>query len=216
MDIKYFGHSSFFIKSKDAKLVTDPFNPVMLGFKFSKTEADIVTVSHSHKDHNNVSAIQNNPLVIDMPGEFEKNGIRIFGYPSFHDKKNGAELGENILYKIEAENISLLHCGDLGEIPDDKLLDEIGDINILFVPVGGNWTLNAGEAVTLVKKIEPAIIIPMHYRTPKHNSKNFEQLASVDDFLKKMGVEFQTPTSKLTVKKEDLQDEMKVIVMETS
>jgi L-ascorbate metabolism protein UlaG (beta-lactamase superfamily) len=216
MDIKYFGHSSFFIKSKDARLVTDPFNSEMLGFRFPKTEADIVTVSHDHKDHNNIEAISNNPLIINMPGEYEKNGIRIFGYPSFHDKKKGSERGENVLFKIEAENISLLHCGDLGEMPDDKLLDEIGEVDILFVPVGGVWSLNSGEAVTFVKKIEPSIIIPMHYRTSKHDPKQFGTLAHVEEFLKKMGSESIQPITKLTVKKEDLQDEMKVVVMDVS
>ena len=87
MDIKYLGHSSFFIKGKEAKLVTDPFDPKMVGMRFPKVEADIVTVSHNHPDHNQIGLVQGTPLIIDWPGQFEKKGMRVSGYKSFHDKK---------------------------------------------------------------------------------------------------------------------------------
>ena len=171
MEIKYLGHSSFLIKTKTAKIVTDPFDPEMVGLKFSKTEADIVTISHGHKDHNqfkNVSGINGvSPLMIDMPGEFEKMGIRIFGFQTFHDKTNGSERGENIMYKFESEGMSLLHCGDLGMIPEESFLETIGEVDVLLVPVGGFYTIDSDEAVSLVKKIEPSIVIPMHYITEK-------------------------------------------------
>src|SRR3990167_11209038 len=91
MDVKYLGHSAFFIKSKEAKLVTDHFEPQMVGLKFPKVEADIVTVSHQHKDHNQTQLVVGTPLVIDMPGEFEKKSIRILGYQTFHDKQRSEE-----------------------------------------------------------------------------------------------------------------------------
>ncbi len=100
MEIKYLGHSSFLIKTKDAKIVTDPFDPIVTGIKFPKIEADVVTVSHDHRDHNQAKLVDGNPLIIDMPGEYEKKGVRIFGYRSYHDKKQGTERGEVILYKI--------------------------------------------------------------------------------------------------------------------
>ncbi|MEK7097181.1 MAG: MBL fold metallo-hydrolase [Patescibacteria group bacterium] len=210
MDIKYLGHSSFLIKTKTARIVTDPFDPEMVGIKFPKTEADVVTVSHQHKDHNqfkNVTGINGaNPLMIDMPGEFEKLGVRIFGFQSFHDKTQGSERGENIMYKFESEGISVLHCGDLGVIPDESFLETIGEVDILMVPVGGIYTLDADEAVSLVKKIEPTIVIPMHYGTNK--------LAPVSDFTKKFGLDNPTPLPKLIYKKEEIEQEMKVIVLE--
>ncbi len=210
MDIKYLGHSSFLIKTKTARIVTDPFDPEMVGIKFPKTEADVVTVSHQHKDHNqfkNVTGINGaNPLMIDMPGEFEKLGVRIFGFQSFHDKTQGSERGENIMYKFESEGISVLHCGDLGVIPDESFLETIGEVDILLVPVGGIYTLDADEAVSLVKKIEPTIVIPMHYGTNK--------LAPVSDFTKKFGLDNPTPLPKLIYKKEEIEQEMKVIVLE--
>lgn len=208
MDIKYLGHSSFFIKGKEAKLVTDPFDPKMVGLKFYKTEADIVTISHQHKDHNYLDQITGSPLVIDWPGQYEKKKMRVYGYKSYHDKKQGVEKGENILFKIE-DDLSVLHCGDIGYIPDDKFLDDIGDIDILMIPVGGIYTIDSSEAIQLIKKIEPSIVIPMHYQTP-----GLKELAPVSEFLKKIGAENLAPVPKLTVKKDELEEEMKVVVME--
>lgn len=218
MEIKYLGHSSFLIKTKTAKVVTDPYDSEMVGLKFPKTEADIITVSHQHIDHNqvkNVSGVNGvSPLVIDMPGEFEKIGVRIFGLQSYHDKTKGNERGENILYKIEAEGISVLHCGDLGVIPEESFLELIGEVDILMVPVGGFYTIDSDEAVQLAKKIEPAIVIPMHYNHPELNQKNFNQLTGVNEFTKKFGIENLTPLPKLVYKKEEIEQEMKVIVLE--
>src|SRR3989339_983848 len=187
MDIKYLGHSAFLIKTKTAKIVTDPFDPTMVGgLKFPKTEADVVTVSHQHKDHNqfkNVSGINNvEPLLIDMPGEFEKLGVRIFGFQTFHDKTQGSERGENIMYKFESEGLSVLHCGDLGVVPEESFLETIGEVDILLVPVGGFYTIDPEEAFQLVKKVEPAIVIPMHYNSDKIDQKNFGKLSAVSEF----------------------------------
>ena len=167
MEIKYLGHASFLIKTKETKLVTDPFDPEMIGQKFPKVEAEIVTISHDHRDHNQeqlvLAPVGGEKLVINLPGEYEKKGVRIFGFASFHDDKKGFERGENILYKIEADGVSLLHCGDLGFVPEDSFLDLIGSVDVLLVPVGGVYTINADQAQQLVKKIEPSIVIPMHY-----------------------------------------------------
>jgi len=212
MEIKYLAHSSFLIKTKDAKVVTDPFDPAMVGLKFPKQEADIVTVSHDHKDHSNVSLIEGAPLILTWPGQFEKKGVRMWGFRSYHDKVEGKERGEVVLYKFEAEGISLLHCGDLGVIPPEETLDEIGDIDILMVPVGGKYTLNSDEALQLIKKIEPSIVIPMHYG---REGLAIEGLAPLDEFLKKMGVEQNEPLEKLVVKKEDftLDQAMRVVIL---
>jgi len=220
MEIKYLGHSSFLIRTKQAKLVTDPFDPAMVGLRFPKVEADIVTISHHHRDHDNVQVVRppasdlQPPLIIDLPGEYEKNGLRIFGYPSFHDKQKGAERGANTLFKIEGEGLSVLHCGDLGEVLDDSFVDQIGVVDILLLPVGGQYTIDAGEAAAMVKKFEPSYVIPMHYHSPKLNPKNFAQLVPVTEFLKKMGIASLTPMPKLVVKKEELEEEMKVVLLE--
>ncbi|PIV37731.1 hypothetical protein COS31_03035 [Candidatus Roizmanbacteria bacterium CG02_land_8_20_14_3_00_36_15] len=214
MEIKYLGHSSFFIKTKTAKLVTDPFDPELVGLKFSKIEADIVTVSHQHKDHNQVKEVGGSPLIVDLPGEYEKNGMRIFGYSSYHDKQKGAERGVNTLYKIEAEGISVLHCGDLGVVLEDSFIDAIGVVDVLLIPVGGFYTIDPAEAAELVKKFEPSLVIPMHYNQPKLEQKNFGQLSNVDEFFKKLGVSMPVALPKLVIKGEELEDEMKVILLE--
>jgi L-ascorbate metabolism protein UlaG (beta-lactamase superfamily) len=214
MEIRYLGHASFLIKTKDAKLVTDPFDPTMVGMKFPKTDADVVTISHQHKDHNQAKNVEGAPLIIEMPGEYQKKGIRVTGYQSFHDNVKGAERGENIIYKIESEGLAILHCGDLGYVPEDGLLDLIGVVDILMVPVGNNFSLGPDQAETLIKKIEPSIVIPMHFNSPKHNQAYFSKLLSVKDFLRKMGAENVSPLPKLVIKKEDIIEEIKVVLLE--
>jgi len=210
MEIKYLGHSSFFIKAKETKIVLDPYDPKMVGFKFPRVEADIITVSHDHKDHNATSEVGGTPTVFTWPGQFEKMGVRIWGYRTFHDKVEGKERGENVMYKFESEGVSLLHCGDLGVIPADAFLDEIGEVDVLLVPVGNKYTIDAAEAVELIKKVEPSIVIPMHFGAP---GLAIEGLAPLEDFLKKMGVENPIPLDKLIVKKEGLADDTKVVVL---
>lgn len=217
MEIKYVGHSSFLIKTKNARVLTDPFDPKAVGLKFPKTETDIVTISHNHDDHSHMGQVVGAegamPLVIDMPGEFESRGVRIFGFSSFHDDKKGEERGENNLYKIEAEGISILHCGDLGVVLDDSVVDAIGDVDILMVPTGGLYTINSAQAVELVKKVEPSIVIPMHFKRDGINEKVFGSLEPIEEFLKKLGAENVAPVPKLVIKNEEMADEMKVIVL---
>jgi len=214
MEIKYLGHASFLIKTKKAKIVTDPFDPKMVGIKFPKVEAEIVTVSHGHQDHNMISLVGGNPVIFDWPGEYERMGVRIFGFKTYHDKEKGAKRGENIIFKIEAEGVSVVHCGDLGLVPEEEFLDKLGNVDILLVPVGGFYTIDPSEAYDLVKKIEPSIVIPMHYNHLKLNQEVFGKLFFVEEFTKKFGIEKPVVLPKLVYKKEEEEGEMKVIVLE--
>lgn len=202
MEIYYLGHASFLIKTKTGRLVTDPYDP-NIGLVFPKIEAEVVTISHHHSDHNRKDLVLGNPLVIDIPGEYERAGFRIFGYSTFHDKEKGRQRGKNIIYKIETENISLLHCGDLGEVLSEELIDALGEIDILMVPIGGFYTIDVDEAIQIIKKIEPKIIIPMHYNHPQLNQEIFGKLSSVEEFFKKTSIE-KEEVEKLVVKKEEL------------
>ncbi len=213
MEIKYFGHASFQILSKIATLITDPFDPAMVGLKFPAASADVVTISHDHGDHNAAKQVEGNPLVFSLPGEYEVKGIRIHGFPTFHDDKQGKDRGANIIFKYVVDDISVLHCGDLGHHLSEELLEEIGAVQVLLVPVGGVYTIGVDEAVKLVAQLEPSIVIPMHYKTPKHEVKAFSELATVEDFIKKMGME-ATYEKKLTLKTEGLTDGTKLIVLE--
>lgn len=215
MDITYLGHSCFKIKTKTATLVTDPFDPEYVGFKFPPTDAEIVTVSHNHKDHNMTGGVSNVKKTIDGPGEYEISGVSVVGYPSFHDDKKGEDRGKNTIYVIEAEGLRVVHLGDLGHDLSDALLDDIGSIDILLVPIGGIYTIGSKTAASIVSKLEPAITIPMHYQETGINSEMFGSLEPKDDFLKECGKTVEI-LPKLSIKKADLTEDVspKVVVLE--
>jgi L-ascorbate metabolism protein UlaG (beta-lactamase superfamily) len=209
MEISYLGHSSFRIKTKTGTVVTDPFSSEMVGLKFPKTEADIVTVSHQHKDHNFTELVEGEPLVISQPGEYEAKGISVFGYPSFHDQSQGKERGENTIFVIEAEGLRVCHLGDLGALPSAGTMEEIIGTDVLMVPVGGKYTLGSEGAVEAVNQIEPSYVLPMHFRTPA-----LPELAEVEAFLAEIGAEKTEKLDKLSLSKDKLPEETKVVVLE--
>ena len=174
MNIYWLGHSCFKIEEKinglAVTIVTDPYN-ASLGLKMTKTKADIVTVSHGHDDHANVGAIsgieKDMPMVFDRPGEYEVKNAFITGIGAYHDKKEGAERGKSTMFLIDLDGVKVLHLGDLGTALSDQQLEKIGEVDVLLIPVGGKYTLNAAEAAEVVRQIEPRIVVPMHYKTEK-------------------------------------------------
>lgn len=212
MRITWHGHSCFKIVTKDTVIVTDPFSKD-IGLKPIRCEADIVTVSHDHYDHNNTSSLRGSPFLINGPGEYEFKGVVIQGINSFHDEKQGKERGLNALFVMEAEDIRICHLGDLGQKElTDKQIEFLGEIDILMIPVGGIYTIDSERAVAIINQIEPKIVIPMHYKIPNLTIK----LQGVDAFLKEIGVEKQV-VDQLTIKKKDLsKEEMKVIIIKTA
>lgn len=215
MEITYLGHSAFEIKGQKTTLVTDPFTQEGVGFPFPSLSANIVLSSHAHGDHNNVSAVKDAGLTITMPGEYEFQEVRITGFPTFHDKKNGEERGKNTMYKIEIDGISILHAGDLGHTLSDELKDDIGTVHILLVPCGGHYTIGPEEAVKTVRDLEPSIVIPMHYQQKGLDPVAFADLVGVEEFTSKLAVEVPDPVKKLKISKQDLTEEnLRVIIME--
>lgn len=215
MDIFPLGHASFKIRGKAVTIVTDPYASDMVGLKFPKNiEADIVTVSHDHEDHNMVEHIAGTPFVVRGPGEYEIKGAHVRGIPSFHDNEKGAKRGRNTMYHMELDNLRLAHLGDLGHVLSSGDIEELGDVDILFIPVGGTFTIDAKQAVEIIHEIEPSIVIPMHYQRSGLNPKSFADLASVSDFLKEMGKEGIPQQPKLTITKDKLPEELQVIILE--
>jgi len=214
MDITYLGHSSFKIRTKTATVVTDPYLAEAVGLKFPKTEADIITVSHQHRDHNAISNFGPEPFVIALPGEYEVKGVSVFGYASFHDTKNGAERGPSNIYVIESEGLRICHLGDLGTLPDATILEEISAVDVLMIPVGGEVTLGPKEAGEVINKIEPLIVLPMHYKEEGLNEEKFGNFATLKDFLVEMGTEQAEKLDKLSLTKDKLPPEMKVVLLE--
>jgi L-ascorbate metabolism protein UlaG (beta-lactamase superfamily) len=212
MIITWLGHSCFKIESDNTSLVTDPFGPD-IGLKLPRNlEASIVTISHAHHDHANIDAVKGDPFVISAPGEYEIKGAFIYGIPSWHDNEEGKERGLNIIYRIEIDDqddIKVAHLGDLGHKLSTETLEKLGEIDVLFIPVGGKYTLDAKEAVDLVNQIEPRIVIPMHYKVPGLKV----DIDSVDKFIKLSGLQHEE-LPKLKLKKKDLpQDTTKVITL---
>lgn len=213
MDITYLGHSSFKIKGKEANIITDPYSSSMMGIKFPKVEADVVTISHDHNDHNSFGSVEGNPLIIKGPGEYEVKGVNIRGLATFHDGVLVKDRRTNTIYRIEVEKVVILHCGDLGHKLDDKTLEILGQIDILMVPVGGTYTISASQAVEVVSQVEPSIIIPMHYYHHKLNQERFGKLAKVDDFLKEIDSQVEKQ-KKLNTSYVKLPEEQTVVVLE--
>ena len=212
MIITWIGHSCFKIQDKvgpdGVTLVVDPYDP-KIGLKMPSFEADIALVTHDHFDHNNIKALRGEPFVIKSAGEYDVKGVLVEGIESLHDDKNGSERGRNIIYRIEMDNITVAHLGDLGHTLDDKQLEKLAGVDILLVPVGGIYTIDAKTAVEVVSQIEPRIIIPMHYQV-KGLSVNID---GVDKFVKEMGL---TPTEeeKLKISKKDLPSEdMELVIL---
>jgi L-ascorbate metabolism protein UlaG (beta-lactamase superfamily) len=212
MIITWQGHSCFKIQDKigpdGVTVVTDPFDKET-GLKVPNFEADIITVSHQHHDHNNTAALRGNPFIIDCAGEYDFKGILIEGVDSYHDDKNGAERGGNLIYRIEIDDISVVHLGDLGQILDNTQLEKLAGTDILLIPVGGKYSLDAKKAVEVISQIEPRIVIPMHYKIK--DSKI--DLDGVDKFIKEIGL---TPTNeeKLKISKKDLPaEDMELVIL---
>lgn len=220
MDITYLGHSSFKIRGKNATVITDPFDPQMVGLKFPKLEADIVTISHHHADHAYLDIVTDpklakQPVVVDGPGEYEIKGVNILGISSFHDDQDGSQRGSNTIYEIRLDGLTLLHLGDLGHKLTEKQTGEIEDVDILFLPVGGFYTIDSKIASEVVTEIEPKIIIPMHYQRPGLNPQYFEKLTVVEEFLKVMGKTDLQPQDKLSLTKDKLPEETQIVLLKS-
>lgn len=199
-------------RDHEANIVIDPFDEET-GLKVPNLSADILLVTHSHHDHNNTKAIKGTPFLIEGPGEYEVKGVFVQGIPAFHDDVNGKEKGNNTIYTLEAEDIKFCHLGDLGQKQlTDEQVDKIGAIDVLMIPVGGEYTIDSSLAQKIIAQIEPRIVIPMHYALPKSKTK----LDDVSKFLKTMGKPSIQPVDKLTVKTSTLPKEgaMEIVVLQ--
>ena len=213
MQITWLGHSAFRLQGKGAtdavSIITDPYNGDKVGLKLPRLEADIVTISHDHEDHNNLAGVKGEPFVIRGAGEYEIKSVYIDGIHSFHDAEKGGKRGDNIMYRFDIEDISVAHLGDLGHELDDKQLERLEGTDILLIPVGGIFTIDAQKAVSVINQIEPRIVIPMHYKVPGLKI----DLNGVDQFLKALAVKPRYE-EKLKINKKDLpQEDMELVIL---
>lgn len=210
MNIQWFGQSCFRFEAKEGSVLIDPFSKE-IGLRPPKIKDDIVLVTHKHYDHSNVEDLSEGSFLIDTPGEYERKGIYIRGILSYHDKSNGTERGLNTIYIIKAEDMVICHLGDLGQDKfNDHQVEEIGDVDVLMIPVGGKYTIDYKDAKEIISQIEPKIIIPMHYRVKDLNI----DIDGPEKFIKELGL---TPekVDKLKIAKKTLPvEEIKLVTFE--
>jgi L-ascorbate metabolism protein UlaG (beta-lactamase superfamily) len=216
-DVQFLGHACFRLRGKDGIVLTDPFDR-SVGFEIGRPTAHIVTMSHRHDDHANVAAVR--PLrerlfVLDGPGEYEVGGLLITGVSTYHDKKKGAERGKNTVYVVHMDDVVFCHLGDLGHELTTQQIDEIGNVDVLFIPVGGGETIGPPEAVSVISQLEPRIVVPMHYAMPGQQSFT-QDLASLEKFTHELGLKEIVAEEKLNVTTSNLPaegEQTRVVIM---
>jgi len=170
MKLEYFGHSMWKIIANGFSVVLDPFDNI--GYPMpSNLLAEYVIISHEHHDHNNVALVKGNPQVIRNSGLHRLPDFSVELIPVFHDNEAGAKRGKNHLIKLEIEDLTLIHCGDLGHLPSSDILEKIDKPDVLMIPVGEIYTLEMNDAWKFIKSIQPKLILPMHYNTDKLSFK---------------------------------------------
>ena len=209
MKIKWLGHSCFVITSEEGlRIITDPYS-VGGGINYGEVQeaADIVVVTHGHGDHNNAAAVKGNPEVIKSSKKVK--GIEFKGIASYHDTARGGQRGPNTIFCFAVDGIRICHLGDLGHQLDSKQIAEIGAVDILLIPVGGYYTIDANMATQVCAKLNPKVIIPMHYKTAKCDYP----ITGVDDFLKNKKNVRRLESSEAEFKKANLPTTTEIVVL---
>ena len=198
MNVSWLGHSCFHILSSNGiSILTDPYDK-SVGYNMPKIRADVVLISHDHSDHNCIKAVAGDFSVVRGPGVHQASGIEFLGVPTYHDEQAGARRGKNTVYCFRVDGIRICHLGDLGHLLEQKEIQEIGEVDLLFVPVGGIYTIDAIGADRVIAQLRPRMVIPMHYRT---KALRFP-LDPVSKFLK--GRDYQGPFNSLNIAASDL------------
>jgi L-ascorbate metabolism protein UlaG (beta-lactamase superfamily) len=213
MKVKWLGHACFLITSESGlRIITDPYTTGAFGLEYAPVAetADIVTVSHDHADHNNVAAVKGNPQVVRGLGSHEAKGIQFKGIATAHDESAGKQRGSNTIFCFTLDGINVCHLGDLGHELSDQTVADIGDVDVLLIPVGGNFTIDGVVANVICKKLAPKLIIPMHFKNAR--CPTFP-VAGVEDFTREREQVKAMPGSEIEVKKEQLPTAAETIVL---
>jgi len=216
MDITWYGLSCFRIRERGVTIICDPYQK-SIGLTLPKIKADIVTSSHDQAGHNNIARISGDPKAITGPGEYEVSNVFVTGAKTYHRVKSDQPSEGNVVFFFELNGFTLGHLGDLGEVPKQREIDELnlGEVDVLMVPVGGVNTLDSTRAVEVIGMLEPRLIIPMHYQQDGLSQKLFTTLEPVDKFLKELGVSTPEPIDMLKVTKSSLPEETEVVLLNT-
>ena len=214
MDITWYGLSCYRIREGGVTIICDPYDK-SVGLTLAKARADIVTVSHDRAGHNAVDRITGDPKILTGPGEYEVKNVFITGLTTYHRKDGNQAPERNVAFFFEFGGLTVGHMGDIGEVPAQSEIEElnIGEVDVLMVPVGGGSTLDPARAVELVGLLEPRLVIPMHYNHPGLSDDLASRLESVDKFLKEFGAVTVDPVDTLKVSKSTLPEETQVVLL---
>ena len=206
LQIRWHGHSCFGI-TNEITLVTDPHDGKSIGIHEPNVTGDIVLVSHDHYDHNSVKSVEKEgaKIITDTRKRNIAN-VEIKGIESFHDGCRGEKRGNNIIYKFTMEGITFCHMGDLGHDLDEDTVQKIGDVDILFIPIGGTFTLDAKQAWRIIKKVKPRIAVPMHYKIGGLSLP----ITGIEPFLEESKYEILKVGNEIDIEKEDLPEEPEI------
>jgi len=214
MKISWMGHACFLLVTEDGvRIVTDPFDVDAyggaIGYPAIDFPADIVVISHAHPDHNAPDAVRGTPQLVTKLGAQTVQGTTFRGIPSYHDDTQGSQRGENTIFAMELDGRRVVHLGDLGHELTAATVEEIGAVDVLFIPVGGNFTINARLADTVIDALQPRVVIPMHYKTPALDFL----IEPIDPFLAgKSNV--KRPGNEVTVTRTSLPREQEIWVLD--
>jgi L-ascorbate metabolism protein UlaG (beta-lactamase superfamily) len=215
MKIKWYGHAAFqLISDKGIKIIFDPYEPGAyngaLSYGKITDEADIVLTSHDHADHNYIKDIRGKYKHISKAGDYEIQSVKIKAIPTFHDNSIGKERGSNLTFVLAADGLSLVHTGDIGHALDSELLKKIGNVDILLLPVGGLFTIDAVQAAKLMNALQPSVTIPMHFKT---NKCGFP-ITEVEEFTKNQDNVRVLKESEIEINKNNLPKKPEIIVLQ--
>lgn len=206
LQIRWHGHSCFGI-TNEITLVTDPHDGKSIGIHAPNVTGDIVLVSHDHYDHNSVKSVEKEgSKVITDTRKRNISNVEIKGIESFHDECRGEKRGNNIIYKFTVEDITFCHLGDLGHDLDEDTVQKIGDVDILFIPIGGTFTLDAKQAWRIIKKVKPRIAVPMHYKIGGLSLP----ITGIEPFLEESKYEILKVGNEIDIEKEDLPEDPEI------
>lgn len=210
MLITWLGQACFKIEGKDTTIVIDPYADI--GLRLPKLTAQVLLITHDHHDHANRAGVSGSPYIIEGPGEYESRNVFVYGIPGFHDTSEGAERGMVTMYTIEYEGLTIAHLGDLGT-PDltAEQKEKLDDVDILMIPIGGTFTIDAKGASKVISQIEPRIVIPMHYQIP--GLKLSKKIEDEEKFRREMGAKTEV-MDKLRITTKDIpQEETRIIFL---
>lgn len=217
MDITWYGLSCFRIREAGVTVICDPYDRTV-GLQLPKVRADILTISHDRPGHNSAERVGGEPKVIRGPGEYELKNVFITGATTYHRRRKEDAPERNVMFFFEFGDLTVGHLGDLGEIPTQSEIEELnlGEVDVLFVPVGGGDTLDPTRAVEVIGLFEPRLVVPMHYQQPELSALWANNLEPVDKFLRELGTTAPEAQEMLKLTKSSLPEETQVALLTMS